>query len=167
MDPELAELPVRMAILTLHAVLKRLTVSFDMPFRDFATFRAYWKRNGADGKYQARRDILNELFNPLLDRLVELQAQGKTSTLADAVSPRRITGWARVDAEITRAYSLTRAIAVTQSTRFGRLRRGSRWNRIPPDHYRSGDVLAHAAGRVRCRRRSVCLTRPGAPSRVR
>ncbi|GAA2351906.1 hypothetical protein [Dactylosporangium salmoneum] len=99
-DPELTELQIRMAILTLHAVLKRLTVSFDMPFRDFATFRAYWKRNGAGGKYQARRDILNELFNPLLDQLVELQAQGETSTLADAVSPRRVTGWARVDAEI-------------------------------------------------------------------
>jgi hypothetical protein len=91
---------MRMAILALRAVVDRIGIRFDLPFRDYGSFRGYWTRNNGRGSWQARRDILNELFTPLHDELAELEAQSLTSTLAMPISPRPVTGWARVDAEI-------------------------------------------------------------------
>jgi hypothetical protein len=46
----------REALLTLGAVVDRLNVQFDAPFRDFTTFRNWWIRQGASGSggWQAR-----------------------------------------------------------------------------------------------------------------
>lgn len=70
-----------------------------MPFRDFKTFYSYW-RHGAKGSWQARRDILDEIFDPLHEQLANLELQSLDSTLAQAISPRGRTGWLRVDEEI-------------------------------------------------------------------
>lgn len=53
--------------LILHAcrlLLKRIGTSFDPPFRDFRTFKSHWLANEAYGSWQARRNILNDLFEP-------------------------------------------------------------------------------------------------------
>jgi hypothetical protein len=97
---ELTDEEIREALLALHAVLKRVGVAFELPFRDYGTFKSHWKRAGCTNSYQKRRDLLDELFIPLQDQLIELENRTLTSTLAQPVSPRPNTGWARVDAEL-------------------------------------------------------------------
>ena len=70
---------VSIVLRTLRAVLKRLGVSFDPPFRDFARFRDYWISVGMDGSYAARRNYLNDLFEPIFSRLEQLEDE-QTST---------------------------------------------------------------------------------------
>ena len=86
----------------LSRVLKRLGVEgFELPFRDFDTFRTYWNRNGAYGSWQARRDILNGFFSPLHEELERRDEATMEWTLVTAISPHPITGWSRVDQEIS------------------------------------------------------------------
>lgn len=86
----------------LRAVLGRLNVPFAPPFADFPEFRTYWRRNGATGEggWQARRDILAELLNPIHDQLADLQAGGLRAVLAQPITTHPRTGWTRVDDEI-------------------------------------------------------------------
>jgi hypothetical protein len=85
----------------LRAVLARLGItSFNPPFRDFNTFYKHWRSAGATGSWQARRDILDEHFEPLHEILYEREAGSIASSLATAISPRRATGWPRVDEEV-------------------------------------------------------------------
>lgn len=89
-------------IRALQAILARLGIStFDPPFRDFTTFSKYWRSAGAVNSWQARRDILNEYFDPIHDLLDKREAGSITSTLATAISPRTVTGWPRVDEELS------------------------------------------------------------------
>lgn len=89
-------------IRTLKVLLRRLSITeFDPPFRDFNSFYKYWIRNDGYGSWQARRDILDEIFEPLHRDLDEREADSISSTLAAAISPRRVTGWPRVDEEIS------------------------------------------------------------------
>jgi hypothetical protein len=97
---ELTEPQIRNALVTLHAVVKRVGIPFDLPFRDYGSFKSHWKRNGCTNSYQMRRDMLNDLFNPLHDQLIELETRALSSTLAQPISPHPVTGWARVDAEL-------------------------------------------------------------------
>lgn len=97
---ELTEQGIRDALTTLHVMLKRIGVPFDLPFRDYGTFRSHWMRTGCSGKWQKRRDLLNDLFGPLHDQLVELETRALSSTLAQPVSPHPTTGWAKLDEEI-------------------------------------------------------------------
>jgi len=86
----------------LRAVLARLDISvFDPPFRDFEGFRKYWKRAGMANSYDKRRRCLEEHFEPLHEVLAEREAGSMSSTLATAVSPGPVTGWSRVDEEIS------------------------------------------------------------------
>ncbi len=95
-NPELRE-----ALLALHAVVKRTGIaSLNVPFRDLDTFRTYWSRNDARGSWQARRDLLSDVFDETHDALIELESRALTSSLASPVSPHGRTGWARVDEEI-------------------------------------------------------------------
>lgn len=90
------------AMRALQATLRRLGVEFTPPFADFDSFYSYWKRNGASGTggWQARRDILSALFDPLHDQLADIQAVALRSELAMPVGDRPRTGWTRVDAEV-------------------------------------------------------------------
>ncbi|WP_416210366.1 hypothetical protein, partial [Frankia sp. Cr1] len=98
---QMSEPEMRDAILALRSVLERVGVNdVDIPFRDYATFKGHWIRNDCYGSWQARRDLLSKLFDPLHDRLVELETRTLSSTLTQPVSPRLVTGWARVDAEV-------------------------------------------------------------------
>ncbi|WP_254707622.1 MULTISPECIES: hypothetical protein [Rhodococcus] len=91
-----------LVVRALKAVLGRLGITtFDLPFRDFNTFYKYWRQEGASGSWQARRDILDEHFEPLHKVLDEREAGSITSTLATPISPHKVTGWPRVDEEIS------------------------------------------------------------------
>jgi hypothetical protein len=95
----LADQDVGTAYRALVAVLDRLGIDFGLPFRNLSTFYAYWKKQGASGSWQARRDILNEYFEPLHAQLAQLEERS-FEQLATAVSPRDVIGWPAVDDEI-------------------------------------------------------------------
>jgi len=98
---QLTETQMREGLLALRSVLKRLGLEqFEVPFRDFRTFKGYWLKNDGYGSWQARRDILDGIFEPMHDALTERESTTLSSTLADAVSPKGRTGWPRVDEEI-------------------------------------------------------------------
>lgn len=90
----------RLIMRTLQAVLARLSVPFSPHFRDFPTFYRHWRANGAYGSWQARRDLLEQEFGPLQEVLDEREAASLHSTLAEAMSHRRATGWPGVDQEM-------------------------------------------------------------------
>lgn len=96
----LSNVEARGVIAALRAVTARLGVPFDPPFRDFETFKSHWKRSGASGSYDARRTMLDELFESVHDGLADLQAGTLQSTLGKPITPRPRTGWALVDEEI-------------------------------------------------------------------
>lgn len=76
---ELDNAEARKLLTTLKAVLARVGMrSVEPGFRDFESFRSYWIRKGASGGggWQARRDLLADLFNPIHDRLGALAAGG-------------------------------------------------------------------------------------------
>ena len=99
---ELTEPEVREAIRALLAVVGRLgTQGFDPPFRDFRGFRSFWLREGASGSWQARRDLLLQLFGPLHEQLAMIEQRALGSALVQPISPSGRTGWATVDVEIT------------------------------------------------------------------
>ena len=85
----------------LTAVLSRVGIELTFLWRDFSTFKAHWVRNGCSGSWQARRDLLENLFAPVqaeLDRQVDAQFRVAN---AEAVSPHTKTGWTKVDEELT------------------------------------------------------------------
>jgi hypothetical protein len=88
------------ALRTLRVVLKRLGITFDVPFRSFGTFRTYWINHGMSNSWQARRDYLGSVFDPVHHRLTRLEEERFEAQLADPVSPRGRTGWGKVDNEI-------------------------------------------------------------------
>jgi hypothetical protein len=74
----------------LRAVLGRLEVAFDPPFRDFVGFRDYWRSKGltGDGSWAKRREYLRQLFDPAFNRLDELELSADT----DSGSTRGVDG---------------------------------------------------------------------------
>jgi len=94
---------MREALLALLAVITRLGITAfeQLPFRDLATFRTFWIREGASGNQQRRRDLLNGLFDGLHDQLAHLETRALASSLIEPISPHDRTGWSRVDTEIS------------------------------------------------------------------
>ena len=91
---------IRHILQTSRRLMKRIGVDLDLPFSDFGTFRSHWLANDAYNSWQARRDILNGLFEPAHRELVRLEDDEIESTLARPVTSHPGTGWSRVDAEI-------------------------------------------------------------------
>jgi hypothetical protein len=80
MNNSLNDEGISIVLRTLRAVLRRLDVEFDPPFRDFARFRDYWIRHDMQNSYAARRNYLNGLFNPVFTQLEQLEdEQASTS----------------------------------------------------------------------------------------
>jgi hypothetical protein len=88
-----------LSIRALSSVLGRLSVEFALPFRNLSTFKQHWKRQGCEGSWQARRDLLHDLFEPLHAQLVRLD-DAAMQALAEPVSTWGRTGWPMVDDEI-------------------------------------------------------------------
>jgi hypothetical protein len=72
---------ISIVLRALRAVLKRLGVEFDPPFRDFVRFRDYWIGQRMDGSYAARRNYLNDLFDSVFSQLEQLEDQQATASV--------------------------------------------------------------------------------------
>jgi very-short-patch-repair endonuclease len=68
---------IAIALRSLRAILRRLGAEFTPPFRDFGSFYRHWKRAGLSGtgSWAARRDYLDALFAPVLDKLDNIEAE--------------------------------------------------------------------------------------------
>lgn len=91
---------IRLILRACRVLLGRIGIPLDLPFSDFGTFYSHWVANGGYGSWQARRDILNSLFEPVHLELTGLEDNEVLSTLARPITGHPGTGWSRVDAEI-------------------------------------------------------------------
>lgn len=91
---------IRAAIRTARILVERLGLELKLPFSDFGTFRAHWLRKDGYGSWQARRDILNDLFADLHDQLARLEDGEIGSALVTPATSHPGTGWPRVDTEV-------------------------------------------------------------------
>ncbi|WP_301121611.1 hypothetical protein [Mycolicibacterium fortuitum] len=101
----------------LTETLSRIGITLTFPWRDFTTFKSHWVRNGCSGSWQARRDLLENLFAPVqaeLDRQEDAQFRAVN---AEAVSPHTKTGWPTVDEELTELRRRFRTATTTQDYR--------------------------------------------------
>ncbi|WP_346924473.1 hypothetical protein [Rothia sp. (in: high G+C Gram-positive bacteria)] len=98
----LPEADILLAQKTLVTVLNRLSISSDIPWRDFSTFRTYWIRQGAAGAggWQARREILIKVFTPVQKELDRRENLSDKASFARAISPHSKLGWDVVDDRI-------------------------------------------------------------------
>jgi len=102
---------------SLTAVLDRIGIALTFPWRDFTSFKSHWIRNDCSGSWQARRDLLQNLFDPVqteLDRQEDAQFRAVT---AEAISPHSRIGWPRVDEELTELRRRFRSSCTTQDYR--------------------------------------------------
>lgn len=134
------------ALRTLRAVLKRLGITFDLPFRSYSAFKTYWIKHDMSGSWQARRDYLDGVFNPIHHQLMQLEEQRFESELVTAVSPRTRTGWLAVDNEVDQLRRRFRSSTTPQDYRaigvhcVGILEALSRTVYDPAKHLREGET---------------------------
>jgi hypothetical protein len=135
-----------LAIRAQRAVLARVGITFDLPWRDLKTFRNHWIREGCANSYQARRDLLDQHFESLHTRLIDLEDREFRSVLAEAVSPHFGTGWPKVDEEIRELTRRFRSSSTPQDYRavgthcMGVLDALSRTVYKPQRHLREGET---------------------------
>jgi len=96
----LSDQDMRLATRVLSRVAERAGYEFKLPFRDHTSWRAWWNRNDGYGSWQARRELLGDLFDETYARLIAAQDQALDATLVEAISPHRTLGWPEVDTEI-------------------------------------------------------------------
>lgn len=137
---------MELAISALKAVTRRIGVSFELPFRNFTTFRTYWLRNNASGSWAARREILADLFEPCRAKLVALEERS-LDALPNPISPRSSTGWVAVDDEIRELRRRFQTATTPQDYRaigthcVGVLEALSRTVYNPDKHLREGETV--------------------------
>ncbi|MDP8928745.1 MAG: hypothetical protein M3O70_09265 [Actinomycetota bacterium] len=85
---------------TCRQVLKRLGIDLEVPWRDFSSFKTYWLANDGYGSWQARRQMVADVFDPIQEALEELEDNGDAGAIAVAVTSHDRLGWPEVDAEI-------------------------------------------------------------------
>jgi hypothetical protein len=116
---------MRLAVRALNRASTRAGHEFKLPFRDQTSWRAWWIKNGAHGSWQARRDLLGDLFDVAYAGLMAAQDRALDATLVEPVSPRERLGWPEVDTEI------------------GELRRHFRTATTPQDYRAVGNDSVH------------------------
>jgi hypothetical protein len=72
---QLDDRQIGLAIRALASVTRRVGAPLDLPFRDFTRFRSYWNRNNGYGSWQARRDMLEQWFEPARQALTRVEEQ--------------------------------------------------------------------------------------------
>lgn len=97
---QIGDVESREALRSLQAVLRRLGVALDPPWNDFPSFRIYWNAHEGKGSWQARRDMLADQFEPVLQALEAAQDRASTNELALPVSPHKELGWPTIDDQI-------------------------------------------------------------------
>ncbi len=127
-------------------ILERLGIDFDLPWRDFATFRTYWIANEGHGSWQARRDMVEKYFGPLSAQLTFMEDQADAAMLAEPLTQHAKTGWPEVDIEIQELRRRFRSSRTPQDYRavgtdsVGVLEALSRTVYDPAKHVREGEV---------------------------
>lgn len=121
----LSDVDMRIAMRAMERVSERAGHPCKPPFRDHSAWRSWWNRNGAYGSWQARRDLLSDLFDAPSAVLMAVQDRLLDSTLMEAVSPRERLGWPGVDTEV------------------GELRRHFRTAVTPQDYRAVGNDCVH------------------------
>ncbi|MHB8448865.1 MAG: hypothetical protein ACYDAQ_00095 [Mycobacteriales bacterium] len=116
---------MRVAVHALERAAARAGFNFRLPFRDHEAWKSYWIRKDAKGSWQARRDLLSDLFDQAYASMMAAQDRTLESTLAQAVSPQDKLGWPEVDTEV------------------GELRRHFRTATTPQDYRAVGNDCVH------------------------
>ena len=91
---------IRIACDACIEVMTRLSlVEFSLPFRDYEGFYVYWSRRGASGSggWQARRDLLAEIFDGAHDAVRREQLRRRRASVATGVTPAENLGWPAID----------------------------------------------------------------------
>jgi hypothetical protein len=122
---DLTDAQMRVAVRALQRTSARAGHEFQLPFRDHAGWRAWWGRNDGYGSWQARRDLLSNLFDEPYARMMAAHDRALDSTLLEAVSPHERLGWPEIDTEI------------------GELRRHFRTASTPQDYRAVGNDCVH------------------------
>ncbi|MFD1277601.1 hypothetical protein ACFQ51_53850 [Streptomyces kaempferi] len=60
---------IALLLRSLTGVLRRLKTPLELPFRDFKSFKSFWKQQGMSDSYEARRSYLGRIFEPVLKKL--------------------------------------------------------------------------------------------------
>ncbi len=76
---------IRLILRVSRNLLKRMGIALDLPFSDYRTFRSHWMANGAYGSWQARREILHDLFGPIHRELEQREDDEIESTVARSI----------------------------------------------------------------------------------
>jgi hypothetical protein len=126
-DSRISDGDMRLAVRALERTSARAGHKFCPPFRDHAAWKAYWIRKGASGAggWQARRDLLGDLFDGPYAAMMAAQERALESTLPEAVSVHARLGWPEVDTEV------------------GELRRHFRTAQTPQDYRAVGNDCVH------------------------
>lgn len=126
-DSRISDVDMRLAVRALERTSSHAGHSFCPPFRDHGAWKAYWVRKGASGTggWQARRDLLSDVFDPPYAAMMGAQDRALDSTLPEAVSAHGRLGWPEVDTEV------------------GELRRHFRTARTPQDYRAVGNDCVH------------------------
>lgn len=91
----------RSALSSFKACCIRLGITeIDFPFRDFTTFRSWWLKNGASNSWQARRDLVENVFDPLVKRFDNLLLGISERTLFDPLNINSQSTWPKIQEEI-------------------------------------------------------------------
>ena len=91
----------RSALSSFKACCIRLGITeIDFPFRDFTTFRSWWLKNGASNSWQARRDLVENIFDPLVKRFDDLLLGIPERTLFDPLNINSQSTWPKIQEEI-------------------------------------------------------------------
>jgi hypothetical protein len=91
----------RSALSSFKACCIRLGITeIDFPFRDFTTFRSWWLKNGASNSWQARRDLVENVFDPLVKRFDDLLLGIPERTLFDPLNINSQSTWPKIQEEI-------------------------------------------------------------------
>lgn len=98
----LTDTQVRTAVRALDRTTERAGQPFRLPFRDHSSWKSYWIRKGAfgTGGWQARRDLLSNLFDEPYACMMAAQDRALSSTLVVPVSLRDRLGWHEVDTAV-------------------------------------------------------------------
>lgn len=131
----------------LRAVLHRQGVDLKLPWRSFAGFKSYWLQNDGYGSWQARRDLLEGFFGPVLTELDRLEEAQFHAVVADPVSPHTAIGWPAVDTELAELKRRFRTAVTPQDYRdvgnraVAVLEALSRTVYAPEKHLRDGETV--------------------------
>lgn len=80
---QLTEGQIKLALRALKAACTRLGVRFEAPIRDYTTFRAYWNKHDGYGSWHARRVMVGDWMDPVIEGLQGLVSSPHTYTLAE------------------------------------------------------------------------------------